>query len=366
MPVKKGKGCVADVMREWKSRTLHSGKGGEVVKDREQAIAIALSMCGKSKDKTFEERPRGRMIDTAFMPGETAIISARFGESCGCKHKKGSPEYADCNCGCKSCKKRVPMAIGYPTPTFSEEDTKMALAQLRKLRANTSHLIMMMESEMMRGNTPEIESWMESKITLAADYLAAVHDYAMYGPGLEIEEKEDENEEYSDDNDRMTKLKLFGFVETALKSTYAKGLTKAEQGKVKKQAEATMKKGKEGASAKSVYEPWDTDKAFLKRNKGKMPKSESTLAYERMYGNDSEDMAEASVSANLKKKSEKSGIPVSILRQVFKRGMAAWQSGHRPGMTPQQWSYARVNSFITGSGSARKADADLWKKAGKR
>ena len=108
----------------------------------------------------------------------------------------------------------------------------MALAQLRKLRADTSHLITMMESEMMRGNTPEIESWMEAKITLAADYLAAVHDYAMYGPGLEIEEGEDE--EYSDDNDRMTKLKLFGFVETALKSTYAKGLTKAEQGKVKK------------------------------------------------------------------------------------------------------------------------------------
>jgi len=46
--------------------------------------------------------------------------------------------------------------------------------------------------------------------------------------------------------------------------------------------------------------------------------------------------------------------------------MAAWQTGHRPGMTPQQWSYARVNSFITGSGGARKADADLWKKAGKK
>jgi len=361
MPVKKGKGCVATVMREWKSGGLHSGEDGPAVKDKQQAIAIALSMCGKSK--TFKEHPRGRMTDTAFMPGERAIITARFEEKCGCKHKKGNPEYADCLRGCKKC---LPMAIGYPTPTFSEEDTKMALAQLRKLRADTSHLIMMMESEMMRGNTPEIESWMEAKITLAADYMAAVHDYAMYGPGLEIEEGENEDDKYSDDNDRMTKLKLFGFVETALKSTYAKGLTKAEQSKVKSQVEATMKKGKEGARAKSVYEPWDTDKAFLKRNKGKMPQSESTLAYERMYGNDSEDMAEAGVSASLKKKSEKSGIPVSILRQVFKRGMAAWQSGHRPGMTPQQWSYARVNSFITGSGGARKADADLWKRAGKK
>ena len=33
----------------------------------------------------------------------------------------------------------------------------------------------------------------------------------------------------------------------------------------------------------------------------------------------------------------------------------------RPGTTPQQWAFARVNSFITGGG-ARKSDADLWKK----
>ena len=44
--------------------------------------------------------------------------------------------------------------------------------------------------------------------------------------------------------------------------------------------------------------------------------------------------------------------------------MAAWRTGHRPGTTPQQWAFARVNSFLTGGG-ARKADADLWKKAKK-
>ena len=31
------------VMKEYKEGTLHSGKGGPVVKDRKQAIAIALS-----------------------------------------------------------------------------------------------------------------------------------------------------------------------------------------------------------------------------------------------------------------------------------------------------------------------------------
>lgn len=34
---------VGKVMGEWKEGTLHSGKGGPVVKSQKQAIAIALS-----------------------------------------------------------------------------------------------------------------------------------------------------------------------------------------------------------------------------------------------------------------------------------------------------------------------------------
>jgi hypothetical protein len=69
------------------------------------------------------------------------------------------------------------------------------------------------------------------------------------------------------------------------------------------------------------------------------------------------------VSAGLKNKSKQSGIPVSILRKVFSKGMQAWNAGHRPGVAQHQWAMGRVNSFITGSGGARKADADLWSKA---
>jgi hypothetical protein len=43
------KKSVKAVMREFKSGGLHSGKGGKVVKNPKQAIAIALSITGKSK-----------------------------------------------------------------------------------------------------------------------------------------------------------------------------------------------------------------------------------------------------------------------------------------------------------------------------
>src|SRR6056300_1000669 len=65
----------------------------------------------------------------------------------------------------------------------------------------------------------------------------------------------------------------------------------------------------------------------------------------------------------LKNKAEKTGMPYSILKQVYDRGMAAWKGGHRPGTTPQQWAMARVNSFVTkSSGTWGGADSDLAKK----
>jgi hypothetical protein len=65
-------------------------------------------------------------------------------------------------------------------------------------------------------------------------------------------------------------------------------------------------------------------------------------------------------ATGLAAKAAKSGVSVSVLRKVYNRGMAAWNSGHRPGTTPQQWGMARVNSYITkGEGTYHGADKDL-------
>jgi hypothetical protein len=76
-----------------------------------------------------------------------------------------------------------------------------------------------------------------------------------------------------------------------------------------------------------------------------------------------DESKKSGVAKSLKKKSEASGIPVGILRKVFSKGMQAWNAGHRPGVAQHQWGMGRVNSFITGAGGARKADAELWTKA---
>ena len=47
----KGQKKVAKVMSEWGKGKLHSGKGGPVVKNQKQAVAIAMSEAKKAMKK---------------------------------------------------------------------------------------------------------------------------------------------------------------------------------------------------------------------------------------------------------------------------------------------------------------------------
>ena len=76
----------------------------------------------------------------------------------------------------------------------------------------------------------------------------------------------------------------------------------------------------------------------------------------------SEENLDETIKA-VQNKAKKTGMPYSILKQVYNRGMAAWKGGHRPGATQQQWALARVNSFVTkSSGTWGGADKYLAKK----
>ena len=90
----------------------------------------------------------------------------------------------------------------------------------------------------------------------------------------------------------------------------------------------------------------------------RMKKAGLKTKKEQVKNHPSKEMFES--LAALKKKADKSGMPYSILKKVFDRGMAAWKGGHRPGASQHQWAFARVNSFVTkSSGTWGGADKDL-------
>lgn len=153
----------------------------------------------------------------------------------------------------------------------------------------------------------------------------------------------------------------------------------------------------------SAYGPWDADYKSRKAGKGKPVETKTskyTKKYQKMFGegkdlenlmeysefknecemlfleafydlaeedvnsiNESVDSPSSPVNKALKNKSEKTRFPLGILKQVWKRGYAAWKKGHIPGTTPQQWAMARVNSFVTGGKTTKMGDKALYKRA---
>jgi hypothetical protein len=143
------------------------------------------------------------------------------------------------------------------------------------------------------------------------------------------------------------------------RKAYHSGLAKSTE----KKREAQFKKqAKMDDDNPAAYKPAPGDAT------AKTKLSKHTKKYRDMYGEGVKSFSSFSeiitedVKAGLQKKADKSGISYSILKKVYDRGVAAWRTGHRPGTTPSQWGYARVNSFITGGKTRTTADADLWKK----
>lgn len=113
----------------------------------------------------------------------------------------------------------------------------------------------------------------------------------------------------------------------------------------------------------SAYRKWDADYPTNEKKKPyKTKKSAATIAYQKKFG---KKINESSEDTALSNKAKSSGISNSILKAVYNKGLAAWKTGHRPGVSQHQWAMGRVNSFITGKGGARKADEELWKRASK-
>ena len=70
----------------------------------------------------------------------------------------------------------------------------------------------------------------------------------------------------------------------------------------------------------------------------------------------------ATVVETLRKKAKNSRFTLTQLKSVYRRGQGAYLSGGSSNVSMSAWAMGRVNSFITGKGGARKADADIMRK----
>jgi hypothetical protein len=136
---------------------------------------------------------------------------------------------------------------------------------------------------------------------------------------------------------------------------YLTGDTEADKQRMKKEIDKHAHKDDNDSSA---YVDWVADykEGDTRGERHETKKSKATKKYEEMFG----ESKDAPWKKGLKIKAEETEIPYRFLKKVYDRGLAAWKTGHRPGVQQHQWAMGRVNSFVTGEGKSREADADIW------
>jgi hypothetical protein len=266
-----------------------------------------------------------------------------------------------------------------------DHEVSMARGELEAIADKATQLSSMLQGKTDEGNP--LEAWVQSKITKAKDYINSVSDYLMYNPDMKeadltkgqikkVHKMADELPK-KDFKDRYGKEKGDA-VRYATATNIVKkkeGITEIEKTPAQRisdlQTRITDKRDK--ISGMDIGDPkqktpiaiakadLETMKLKLDDLKAKERAARLTSEKEPKKEKDMQQIDEK--IKGIQTKSDKSGIPYGILKQVYNRGMAAWKGGHRPGTTPQQWAFARVNSFITKGKSYYTADADLAKKA---
>ena len=68
----------------------------------------------------------------------------------------------------------------------------------------------------------------------------------------------------------------------------------------------------------------------------------------------------------LRSKAEGTRFTYGELASVYRKGQGAYLSGGSRNVPMAAWAMGRVNSFISGRGGARKADADILRKKAKK
>lgn len=132
---------------------------------------------------------------------------------------------------------------------------------------------------------------------------------------------------------------------------YFNGLESFEE--YEKRYKRILEGSKSSSKDNSAYRKFNTDTKY----KTKTRLSKYTIAFKKKYPN----------AHSLKEKANATGVPLSIIKKVYDKGVAAWRTGHRVGVTSKEaWGYARVHSFLTRGKTFYTADKHLFEEAVQR
>lgn len=101
--------------------------------------------------------------------------------------------------------------------------------------------------------------------------------------------------------------------------------------------------------SEKAYRPFKTDMGVQTR------KSKYSLDWKRRFPN----------VKSIEESSKVTGVPISLIKKSYNRGVAAWRTGHRPGASKEQWGIARYRSMLLCGKTHYTTDSDLVQQAKK-
>jgi hypothetical protein len=120
---------------------------------------------------------------------------------------------------------------------------------------------------------------------------------------------------------------------------YYRGLTRKQALERKKEIQ---KFSKFKTNDPKAYVGFKTDK-YAKTKK----KSKYTEQWDKLFPD----------AKSLEEHSKVTGVPLKHIDHVYRKGLSAWRTGHRPGAGQSQWGYARLKSYLLCGKSHYTADA---------
>ena len=131
-----------------------------------------------------------------------------------------------------------------------------------------------------------------------------------------------------------------------LPKRYFTGLSQTKRALRKKEL---TKRAKLSWKTQKAYRPFKTDVGIKTR------KSKYNLQWKKLFPD----------VTSIEGASKVTGVPASLIKESYNRGVAAWRTGHRPGATKEQWGIARYRSMLLCGKTHYSTDSDLVRKAKK-